>query len=37
MSFTQVFEQLDWSSISLDIMSKTEVDVVARLLKLSSI
>ncbi|GAM65929.1 thiazole biosynthesis protein thiH [Vibrio ishigakensis] len=33
MSFTQVFEQLDWSSISLDIMSKTEMDVRRALTK----
>ncbi|WP_261816291.1 2-iminoacetate synthase ThiH [Vibrio gallicus] len=27
MSFRDVFQQLDWSSISLDIMSKTNIDV----------
>ena len=33
MSFTQVFEQLDWSSISMDIMSKTDMDVRRALAK----
>lgn len=33
MSFTLIFEQLDWSSISMDIMSKTDMDVRRALAK----